>query len=417
MLPQVYLHSLSPSTPPNLILAALQARLPASVTLLQRLETALQDPPHPQHREGNTFLLATFSSEPLPSIGSNSEGNGGPEAHEPFSIALVARTEATDIDVQLFSTIDTLKSPTSDDEKACATQVLALLARFRALAPLPLPFRKATGNGLDSYGGRGQASQCSNEDLILLGCVHGHTAAALRSSSASLLSRFTDSAPSSDAKIAPLIRDGEFGLGGPFNKWIFDVLNTRPTHDGKDKLPEGLEWSTVNPGADREQVIEWNPYVRNPEVLEGLPCAAIRPARDATFSSDTTSSTAKQTQEGADGTGGDLAVWAFRSLDGSVRTVHCMDNWRRRGLAGLVIRQVLREPTRSNESARCKEVPEAHERDDCGITKDGTRPRLGHTNILPGNVASERLFESSVGARRAYDVYWMRVDIGMLTAS
>lgn len=409
MRPHVYLHPLSPTSPPILVLALLEAHLPTSITLLQRLETALQAPPHPQHRAQETYLLATFpTSNPPP---------GPPEAtssQQPFTIALAARTAGADIDVQLYSSIDALSPPPSTrDEIVCAEQVLAVLAKFRALAPLPRRQHAASAAAVDGeeITGDGASSSSSSpterhpatqreeddeeEDLLLLGCVHAHTAAALRSHTPSLLPSYS----STTREPRGFTRDDISGPGGPFNKWLLTPPST-PTRC-ESPLPPGLAWSTVRPGADRAQVMRSNAYVRKAEVLEGLACAAIRSVGDCERAGE-----------------GELAAWAFRSLDGSVRTVHCEEVWRRRGLAGLVVRKVLLGDDGCGSGGAL--VRRARVDGDGGVdnaavvSRQQQQRRLGHTNIYPGNLASERLFQQCAGAELAYQVYWMRVDVGVL---
>jgi len=376
MRPEVYLHSLSASDPPSLILNLL-ATHEAAVTLLQRLQTALQDPPHPQHRQGSTFLLATFP----PSTGTphGASNDSSKTTQPPYTIALAARTNRTDVDVQLYNSIDLLarESVGGKDEYICAAQSLAVLAKFKELDPLP---PTPTGPEI-SVNGRAYA-----QDLLILGCVHVNTATALRAHAYALL-------PKTKPMLGrEFVRDDIAGKGGPFNKWIWDVQPRKGRSEDEvgEVLPEGLHWSTVRPGADRAQVMRWNEYVRSPDVLEGLGCAAIR----ADPGVSDTDGGAQESDKG----GGEMVAWAFRSLDGSIRTVHCMESWRRRGLAGMVVRRVLRG-----------------DEEDASNTRTQTQTqRLGHTNIYPGNTASEQLFRSCVGARNAYEVFWMRVDFGVL---
>jgi len=459
---QVYIHPCHPHTPPTRILTLLALQAEEAITLLQRLETALQDPPHPQHRK-ETFLLATFA----PEDSDTTQVQVPVQVPKRYTIALCARTHGTDIDVQLFSSIDLVSPPTSisaEDEEVCAAQVLAILARFRALVPLGGPgvpsLKEESGDG-----GDGNASDA--EDLLILGCVHAHTAAALRARSTALLGSSTSSTSPSNSRPPSsqtpqrqklFVRDDISGPGGPFNKWIWNVDSAsarvrlrRPTntnnetnghrtqsskeHEQQEPLPKGLQWSTVRPGLDRAQVMQWNEYVRSPGVLEGLPCAAIRASETANGEGvdggeDEGIAGGVNGGDGED-EGGDMVAWAFRSLDGSIRTVHVMEAWRRRGLAGMVVRRVLSESSKnSKDRKRSEESQHSHESQhmsSCDSKHSGaeqsktqsqsqsqSRPRLGHTNIHPGNVASERLFQSSVGAERRYEVFWMRVDVGVL---
>jgi ribosomal protein S18 acetylase RimI-like enzyme len=181
----------------------------------------------------------------------------------------------------------------------------------------------------------------------------------------------------------------------PYGKYLFPAtadpkaLELAPSGSSAG-LADGLAWSVMRGARDFADVMAVNSIVRSPNTLAKLPNVAIRETR---------------MREGREE--GKAIAFAFASGDGSVRTLHVDPDYRRRGLAKMVVRRLLDtgvfEPPAEGPLAADPEVLAEME-------MAGNGGPLAFTGIAEGNVSSVRTFQA-VGARWRWDVYWLVLDL------
>lgn len=170
----------------------------------------------------------------------------------------------------------------------------------------------------------------------------------------------------------------------PYGHYVYpavvDAKGTIP--DGSSEgLPDGLVWSTIQ-RSDHADVMAVNKIVRSAATIAHLPSAAIR-----------------RVQLKDDGSPGKAVAFGFASGDGSLRTLHVDQEFRRKGLAKAVVRRLLNSgvfaPPKEGTFSASEQVYEEIEE---------PQP-LAYSSVEKSNVASIKTFEG-VGAAWRWDVYW-----------
>lgn len=162
------------------------------------------------------------------------------------------------------------------------------------------------------------------------------------------------------------VRDDLHGPGGPYGKYVF--YRSKIVGKTSEAVPSALCLDRITP-FDYQLIIDNNDLVRGVYDLEGRPSACLRDTNDQK-----------------------LKGWAFLGPDGSTRTLHVMPDSRSQGVGTMVA---------------SKTVIDGHDR--FGPPQDD----LAHADIAVTNTGSIRLF-AKLGAKYAWDCYWMRVDLSRI---
>lgn len=299
-------------------------------------------------RSDNALLIATFPPETRPKPG------------EPFVICFFDPTAPPVADGYLFTSLElgTIGQRNHVDESkglesgkaVVVRQIIAVLQHSWAV------WKKRTGERASEDGG-----ESAQRSLIKLGATHALTAAAMRHIRS----------PEPEREL--IVRNDDLGPGGPYGKYIF--LSTGAVKQEVPQLPSELAFDSVQPG-DYDRVVGSNPFV-SPSFLESMRNVGVRERRS-----------------------GKLIAWAFFGPDGSIRTVHCEPEWRRKHLALAMALKLIQD-----DSAARNTEAKAHSRGDVD--------QWLQVDVAADNVASIKLFEK-LGAKWAWDVYWLHVDLARL---
>ncbi|KJZ76949.1 hypothetical protein HIM_03826 [Hirsutella minnesotensis 3608] len=149
-----------------------------------------------------------------------------------------------------------------------------------------------------------------------------------------------------------------------YDKWIF---KTQELPTNSDRLPEGMFWGHATP-SDCRVVVARTQIPRNPEMLVKLPNLVIK-LQDET-----------------------PIAWGFLGMDGTMMTLHCEANYRRKGLAKKLASKLLREGRRQ-------------------ILADDEEDGLVAADVSADNVASRAVCQSLNG-HPMWTVTWNMFDIG-----
>ena len=263
----------------------------------------------------------------------------------PWTAAFVDRA-STDCLQMFLATSAELQDPSPADAEAVTTQLLALFAYVHEHDPPGADTANAR-----FWGARTEKREAG--DVVFAGCVHSATAALIRTHPLVV---------GSGLRVA---KDELLGPGGPYRKLVWRAGGS----GGDDGLPDGLEWDRVRTDADMDAVMASNKLVRVRSQLDDRPNVAVR---DPRF--------------------GNLVGWVYFGLDGSVKTLFVVPEWRGRGLAKAMIGRLTRVGMGTGDGDRVN----------CG--------QWSHTDVAPDNAESTGLFERGFGAKSVQESYWMRVD-------
>ena len=183
-----------------------------------------------------------------------------------------------------------------------------------------------------------------DQDVVLFGCVH--------------------------SRIAQLIFESGvvYAEVRPDGKFIFEC----PSLERLERLPDELSWDTAKACEDLDLVMKNNPYARSHDSIRHLPNTVIRQK---------------------DGT---IVTHVYLGVDGSVKTLFCTPEWRRKGLAKKAVVHLLHQSLNM-------------------VTKD-QHTSTAHVDIDLENHSSIGLFES-LGARHIFDAYFMRLNLAAIPIS
>lgn len=263
-------------------------------------------------------------------------------ATTPFALVLFDHTTSSGIHAYAFSSLELSESSTSHVR---ARNIVALLSHCRTLPDVP--------------------------PVILLGCTHANTAALLRT--------------------AHVDCDDVYGPGGPYARILLPSSAVEPAALKAAQIAHGLVMDQIRPH-DYARVMARNSLVRSTRTLENRISMAVRRAGspDPVLAVDEAIESP---------TPGDLVAWAFIEEAGSVRTLHCEPEYRRQGLARVVVTNLIAE-------ARRRGVFDV-EGFDCSA-------HMVSASVDRNNIQSVGLFKS-LGGELMWDEYWVRIDLAKCT--
>lgn len=263
-------------------------------------------------------------------------------ATTPFALVLFDHTTSSGIHAYAFSSFELSESSPSHVH---ARNIVALLSHCRNLPDAP--------------------------PVILLGCTHANTAALLRT--------------------ARVDCDDVYGAGGPYARILLPSSTVEPAALQAAQIAHGLVMDQIRPH-DYARVMARNSLVRSTRTLEHRISMAVRragPPGSLLIVDEATDNPAL----------GDLVAWAFIEEAGSVRTLHCEPDYRRQGLARVVVTNLIAEGRRRGVFDIEGLVCGAH---------------MVSASVDRSNVQSVGLFKS-LGGEVMWDEYWVRIDLAKCT--
>ncbi|KAJ4263552.1 hypothetical protein NW762_006371 [Fusarium torreyae] len=151
-------------------------------------------------------------------------------------------------------------------------------------------------------------------------------------------------------------------------------------------LPPGFKFEEINK-SDYAKVMDANRLIRSASTLDRIKGVGIR-----WVGSPPTEEPSR------------LVAFAFAGEDGSIRTLHVDNEFRRMGLAKAVVQRIISlglcDPPRQGPFAASQDIQRQYE---------GSSP-LGFTGVTERNEGSIKTFEA-IGAYWAWDVFWLGLDL------
>ncbi|KAF2751012.1 hypothetical protein M011DRAFT_464802 [Sporormia fimetaria CBS 119925] len=275
--PTIHDHTDNPSS----LLSALQAHLPYSIPLYNRIR-------HPR-KTPNASILSTISpSTPADAV---------PRC---WAACYFDRSTRPETEMWIFSPGEMdehyQRNDKNEDPQFCATCRQSILGLFAHLRTLPLPPALPA-----SVPGSTMASQylthLPHPSVLTLGTCHKRIISLLNDHN--------------------MVRSDFPGREAELKKYIFR-LSDLPS-ESLLTLPDGLRWGQVR-DVDMAMVQSRNEIPRTAKTLLSLPSTSVH-----------------------EETSGNIVAWAFLGLDGSLTSLHTEDEWRGRGIAKAVSARLFRE--------------------------------------------------------------------------
>ncbi|KAF2482622.1 hypothetical protein BDY17DRAFT_311070 [Neohortaea acidophila] len=334
-------------------LKILKPHLPASIPLYRRLQFG-------------RFFDASCLLTNLDLTSASSEKHDGAEA--PWLMAFVDRSCRPESEVWLAASWEYEERDDSNGERrnGAMTLMRELVQEMKNL-PVPISIHQDVLDAAAAAAAKARAANHNSttsqqDDLDSVGLSRNHYGGHAQDSNIMLWGAVHE-------RSLPLLKQlgvlsSKFQTDHPNFTFVWDVDALRDR-----TLPEGLRWGKLR-REDFALVRSRTQIPRQDRTMAVLPNLAIFP-RDS-----------------------DQPIsWAFVGLDGSLTTLHVEPAYRGKGLAKTITTKLFKEKMER-------------------FQEDGL-PRWAHGYVIVGNQESEGMCRS-LGGKSGWEVYWLRVDLGLV---
>ena len=396
------------------LLPLLHAHLPATLVLYRRLQYHIRYPSAHANKNGKviTVFPAAAAATPESLLRSSSLENGDEIENvlPPFLVSHIDVSRLTETTCYIFSSAELHGSELPAEARAEARRQLDLFLRYVRDALIPTRPVEAP-KGWPGVKQRPDAPKVYRRSRILVGAVHEtvlgligdiargdgaddpeelgpetgtHGGLNVARTNLLYLLKYPFPRPAYERQVGLQVVRTDF----PYLKYL--VHRKVYEHSIQDeRLLDGLVFRHLSRREEFELVISRTHIPRTVEMLSSIPNLGIYSTGGA------------KTNEGEEGR--DLPIaWAFLGWDASLSSLHVEEEWRGRGLGGMVARELFRGTEEAYGGS-------GHVGEDVDIEAG-----WAHADVLETNMGSRRVMEKLGGGEEkvGWRVAWTEVDVG-----